>query len=652
MTRLSWLFSLSFLMLGLSAPARADWDDRPGFDFHPQTSDAAPCGIGTPPRGHFAGEISPATLANGMVLTVRQDANRLCYVSGNIAEAPVIRVHQGDELKITLRNEITDPAAVARYVAIPKLDTPNPPVPAAPGFDPVLPGMHHAATGTTNLHVHGFAVPPIVPQDEVLNTCTDPAVGPAICGRREFTYDYTVPDTMPAGLYWYHPHIHGEVQAQMLMGLAGAIVVEGPDDEARRAAGIQDRVFIVRQSQDLDVKTAPPGAPLATEPEKTAQPMPSPRMEPAAGNADAVDTAHELACSNNTASDEITLNGSKVLNGHVQDADLAHYEMAAGSTQLWRFLNAATDAFLDLVVVDENGKSHPVAVVARDGAPLTDDRGQRIAARPTTDPQLVPPGGRLEFMVDAPPVGRRTYLVTRAVDTGCAGDKVPERTLALITATPTATSSPPVRPVLAASVPSFFSHLIDRKTDRVRTIALAEYPRPGAADQTDFYIAERKPGAVLRPYEMGGAPAITVAGGTTEEWVVENWTNELHAFHIHQLHFRVLEIDGKPQSEPQLLDVVNVPFATPGPQGTPADITGATGPVVPGRVRIKLYFPEALAGDIPFHCHLVDHEDNGMMAVLRILPRQANGGAAKTDLSPADLLANPPICRPKSAGAG
>jgi hypothetical protein len=39
-----------------------------------------------------------------------------------------------------------------------------------------------------------------------------------------------------------------------------------------------------------------------------------------------------------------------------------------------------------------------------------------------------------------------------------------------------------------------------------------------------------------------------------------------------------------------------------------------------GRVRIKLSFPESLAGDIPFHCHLVDHKDNGMMEVLRVLP--------------------------------
>ncbi len=80
------------------------------------------------------------------------------------------------------------------------------------------------------------------------------------------------------------------------------------------------------------------------------------------------------------------------------------------------------------------------------------------------------------------------------------------------------------------------------------------------------------------------------------------------------MHFRVLSINGKPVADPPLLDVVNVPYA---------EATGyhsKEGPVRPGRVRIKLTFPESLAGDIPFHCHLVDHEDNGMMAVLRVVP--------------------------------
>ena len=34
--------------------------------------------------------------------------------------------------------------------------------------------MKHHATGATNLHVHGFAVPPVKPQDDVLTVCTDP----------------------------------------------------------------------------------------------------------------------------------------------------------------------------------------------------------------------------------------------------------------------------------------------------------------------------------------------------------------------------------------------------------------------------------------------------------------------------------------------
>jgi hypothetical protein len=112
---------------------------------------------------------------------------------------------------------------------------------------------------------------------------------------------------------------------------------------------------------------------------------------------------------------------------------------------------------------------------------------------------------------------------------------------------------------------------------------------------------------------MGDAPAITVKAGTTEEWLIENWTNELHTFHIHQLHFRLLDVDGQPLPAPELLDVVEIPYASA------TGYRSTQGPVRPGRVRLRMTFPADMAGDIPFHCHLVDHEDNGMMAVLRIV---------------------------------
>ena len=270
----------------------------------------------------------------------------------------------------------------------------------------------------------------------------------------------------------------------------------------------------------------------------------------------------------------------------------------------------------------------PIRVTARDGAPLTDDSGNRLPAVPTTESQFVAPAGRVEFLITAPAVGRKFYLVTHAVDTGCAGDKVPERRLALITATSTATAmvanaAPPLPP-LAPSLPDYFSGLLARKTDRERAFILAEYSRPGSDDQTDYYIMEHKPGAVLKPYEMGGPPLITVTAGAVEEWVIENWTNELHAFHIHQVHFRVLAIDGKPVADPPLLDVVTVPYAR-------RQVDAGNGKhrkSSPDACASKLAFPEDFAGDIPFHCHLVDHEDNGMMAVLRVLPTKFGGRAS------------------------
>jgi FtsP/CotA-like multicopper oxidase with cupredoxin domain len=157
-----------------------------------------------------------------------------------------------------------------------------------------------------------------------------------------------------------------------------------------------------------------------------------------------------------------------------------------------------------------------------------------------------------------------------------------------------------------------FAGLLAAKTQVRRRLALTEYPRPGYADQKDFYLTEMKPGAVIRPYDMNGPPAFTVEAGIAEEWDVENWTRELHAFHAHQVHFRVLSVNGKVEATPPLRDIVNVPFATP------LDPAKPDGPLKPGIVRIKIVFPKEFAGDIPIHCHLVDHEDNGMMAVVHV----------------------------------
>jgi FtsP/CotA-like multicopper oxidase with cupredoxin domain len=646
---------LVLAVCGHGGAAWADADEYTGQAWNPTSTAAHPCGVGIPQRGNFPRDRWVNGRKPTVKLTVRQDGAQLCYVIDGIAEAPVIRVQQGQTLTVTVRNEITDPAALEKLLPVAgNRERPLAALAHHSGIMDVVPGERHEITGRTNLHMHGFAVPPVAPQDEVLMGCADPAVGPAACGQRDITYHYQIPPDMPPGLYWYHPHMHGEVQAQMLAGLTGAIVVEGPDDQARNDAGIPDRVFIVRQLQDTDGKTgvaakasgaapapdpatvsglanapgslpAPavstpaPGSTLPAPPSTAARGVsvtPTPqRPTTLTATGIRIDTHHELGCTNSSMVDELSLNGAPVVDGPAQDKDLAPLSMSVGTTQLWRFVNAATDAFLDLALTDEAGKPVPIQVLARDGSPLSDDSGRPTDTSMTTDAQLVPPAGRIEFLVAAPALGQKLYLVSHAVDTGCTGDSVPERRLGVLTALPyTADAAQQAQVPSPTTAPNMFTGLLTRKTDHKRVIAFAEYPRPGDEDQTDFYIAERRPGVALVPYQMNGSPTITVPADSVEEWTVENWTNEVHAFHIHQVHFRVLSVNGQPAPDTPLLDTVTVPAAAP------ADVTGAT-QVAPGQVRIKLFFPESLAGDIPFHCHLVDHEDNGMMGVLRVISR-------------------------------
>jgi FtsP/CotA-like multicopper oxidase with cupredoxin domain len=330
-----------------------------------------------------------------------------------------------------------------------------------------------------------------------------------------------------------------------------------------------------------------------------------------------------------------------VAEGEPPDDALARYEFPANGRELWRILSASADAYLNLALVDEHGAALSWEVAAHDGVALTDDSGRRLPPRPTSAAQLVPPGGRLEVLVAAPTEGVRAYLISHAVDTGCAGDANPSRRLAMAVAAPApaaVVAAPPSAPgaAVADEPASLFAELLGAPTGRVRRLAFTEYPRPGAIDATDFFIIELKPGAQIRPFAMNGPPTIIVPVGTVEEWIIENWTREPHAFHTHQLHFRVLEVDGAKLDEPPLLDIVNVPFARP-------DDGDA---LIPGRVRIKLMFPAALAGDILFHCHLMEHEDNGMMGVVRVFvpgaPRPVRKAALEGPLLPFPL----PICRP------
>ena len=149
---------------------------------------------------------------------------------------------------------------------------------------------------------------------------------------------------------------------------------------------------------------------------------------------------------------------------------------------------------------------------------------------------------------------------------------------------------------------------------RRRTFAFTEYQR-AKNSKTDFYITEvSRPDAIIEPYPMESRPAsvVEVEPNSVEEWTILNFTHEIHNFHIHQLHFRVMESDDK-FVEGRMLDTINVPMALPDANWSPDD------PVTPGRVRLLMRFRQNISGEFVFHCHILSHEDKGMMGLIRVI---------------------------------
>ena len=85
--------------------------------------------------------------------------------------------------------------------------------------------------------------------------------------------------------------------------------------------------------------------------------------------------------------------------------------------------------------------------------------------------------------------------------------------------------------------------------------------------------------------------------GTTEIWEIENLVGMDHPFHLHGFHFQVLDRNGVPEPSRRWKDTINVPGHE--------------------TVRIIVRF-DGYAGKWMFHCHILDHEDQGMMGVLEL----------------------------------
>ncbi|HMI53476.1 MAG TPA: multicopper oxidase domain-containing protein [Candidatus Saccharimonadales bacterium] len=530
------------------------------------------------------------------------DANnqmRYCYFDTNGHQAPNLRVHPGDTLILLLKNEAgseSQPATpVMHHNQREMADTSSQNSP----HDPCAGGPMIATS--TNLHFHGLVIPPVCHQDETLKTLlapTDPA----------FEFRFQIPKDTPPGLYWYHPHPHGFSKAQVLGGASGALIVEGIEQANDKVAGLAERVWIIRD-QDL------------VHPD--AEPMQSGNVPAPIVLRDAEGDAMNTGTGNGKPAKDLSVNFVPVSFPQYQPATI---RLKPAEREFWRVLNASAITYLDLQLLFD-GKPQALAVVALDGVPVNEN-GSGERATLWKSHILLPPAGRAEFIIKAPTAHVAASFVTRTVDTGPAGENDPTRPLATLLVSPGAPEPQSRLPLLtreraatagsatlvASTYPQLPAHgtlnwLGNVKPVRERKLYFSEEPLDAhdPNSPTKFYITVdgEKP---VQFDPNAQAPNIVVHQGDVEDWIIENRSTELHAFHIHQVHFLLTEWNGVPLEEPYLRDTINVSYWN-----------GRT-PQYPS-VKLRMDFRDPrIVGTFMYHCHLLEHEDGGMMGIIRVDP--------------------------------
>ena len=374
----------------------------------------------------------------------------------------------------------------------------------------------------------------------------------------------------------------------MLGGASGALIVEGIERANRQLAGLPERVFIIRDQDLLN----PNAKPVKTDS------MPSPLVL-----RDAEGDILNTGTGTGKPAKDLSINFVPVSYPNYSPAVI---KTKPSERQVWRVLNASAITYLDLQVL-VGSVPQLVGVVSLDGIPLNENGMD--ADRIIWESHIaLPPAGRVEFIFKGLPEGEQGSLVTRSVDTGPAGENDPTRPLATIVA---AEDAPEPRSRLAANpaplLPPSAVWLGNVAPARTRKLYFSEEQQDPSNPNspTKFFITlEGQTPAVFDPNAT--MPNITVHQGDVEDWVIENRSRELHAFHIHQIHFMLIGWNGVPIDEPFLRDTVNVPY------------WDGRSPQYPSvKLRMDFRDPNAV-GTFVYHCHLLEHEDGGMMGLIRV----------------------------------
>jgi FtsP/CotA-like multicopper oxidase with cupredoxin domain len=581
----------------------------------------------------------------------------------NLYPAPTLRVDPGQRLIVHFDNDLQGLSIQDYY---------DPAMTPKGGEVPIYPPT--LTESPLNLHTHGLHVSPSGNADNVLLSI------PAGMGN---TYTYDVPKTMPNGLYWYHSHRHTLTAQQTYFGLAGLLEIGRPDgnlplvtqnDIPVRDMAIQYNYVFDRNGkghqlnnyswpQFVSTLKPPEGSQLA---DGTYQPSLAPvNIADTAMGAKYVTPwwAGPLSPKNNRGQTQFMPSnliafdsgGEKVaenpalpenqrdvqftVNGQFQP----ELKIKPGQTEIWVVANISDIAYMTLRLTETATGNHPkFSIVGQDGNPYTQVQRPVYGDGTTLD---VPPASRYaiavtmpkqgDLVLEFPPDPKAKEIADPGVLYTNNGTKNSPAVLGKLTVDPKYISYAdgffvfPTQTLIRATPDTSGEgrttafepgQNLDAYTSFVDTSVMT--PAVTRAMTISDTIGGDKasnndPKAVLYMFDPAAFPNVPLIQprlNTVEEWRITNFNNDAHPMHIHVNDFQVTAIDdpnrGKTGVQPWGLDNVNVPapiFDDNHVVTTPASLT------------LRQEFLE-FAGTYVIHCHRLNHEDNGLMATISVIP--------------------------------
>ena len=428
---------------------------------------------------------------------------------------------------------------------------------------------------STNLHFHGLHVDPKEFRPGVFGDyVVDTAEGGVFPGASR-QHELKIPLNHTNGIYWYHPHLHGSSNVQVSSGMFGAIIIRDPADKFITSPDIRERVMHFHKvNLNKDGKTE-------------------------------------------SFYDSMKNDASRFLvNGAYQPT----ISMRPGEVQNWHLVNTASFYPFNPVL-----DGHTLLAYAKDGN-VFDKKFKPINQANSADfsDQVWPgnalyPGGRHSVVVKASNVPGTYYLRSVAAPVSDGQDEIVARIV--VEGSPVTTALP-----LADNLPVYADHkpITDAELashgGKQRNLVLAVLgntdsrlaspipagegwflPVGDGVDEfanTVFASGDASPSAKLSPFQSSLTTTQTVALNAVEEWTINNINTYPHPFHIHVNDSYVVKVNGNPVT-PYWADTLPVPIKN-------------------GSITFRMRFTD-FTGKYVWHCHALDHEDQGMMQLVEVI---------------------------------